>query len=459
MSKSNQGQKPQSQSSSAQPSAQEPQSQKPQSAPAKPAKQTQQVDPFWLRTVFPNAADIFGVIVPPVTDLFADAIFAFDANALLAPYQVGKESAAEIGKIYRELASKNRIFAPEQAAREFGKNRGMKLAEMYEQVHKLATRVPALEHLNCPMLEGLSAYDKLSDTIDSIKPLAKEYGKLVNSLKDSLADWGWNDQISKLYQEIFTPQRLVAHVESDERVLTELERRYTNKVPPGYKDQAKPDSGIGDLLIWYSILKLGVDQKKSVIFVCNDTKHDWVYRSSEKALIPRLELSHEFFRSTGHHFGLMQWSQFLEFSGADPETIKQAEFTYVSSMKKYQTTTKCHALRPHLDEISRWLKQISTSDRTGPYAYSRLRALIADFRNKWSQMKNPVTEIVGDPELDKIDGSLQLIDAVLADAGFLDELTANGTTRATFVALTDDFHRHYEAFSNATHTIFVWDET
>jgi hypothetical protein len=51
-------------------------------------------------------------------------------------------------------------------------------------------------------------------------------------------------------------------------------------VPPGFKDQGKP----GDLIIWNTILHLGVEKKKSIIFVSTDEKTDWWHQSNLVAL-------------------------------------------------------------------------------------------------------------------------------------------------------------------------------
>ena len=138
-----------------------------------PQKERGQVDPFWLRTVFPDPLEVFAFSARPVRALFADALFCFDTNALLAPYQVSNQSADEIERIYRELAKHDRLFVPEQAAREFGKNRGLKLAEMHDEVHKLVSSLPKAEPIDCPMLEGLPAYKELSGVVGSIRESLK----------------------------------------------------------------------------------------------------------------------------------------------------------------------------------------------------------------------------------------------------------------------------------------------
>ena len=72
-------------------------------------EQNKAVEPFWLKKVFPDSVEVFDFAAPPVGTLFADAIFAFDTNALLAPYDVSKQSVDEIERIYRQLANYDRL--------------------------------------------------------------------------------------------------------------------------------------------------------------------------------------------------------------------------------------------------------------------------------------------------------------------------------------------------------------
>jgi PIN like domain len=56
--------------------------------------------------------------------------------------------------------------------------------------------------------------------------------------------------------------------ETRKQLHNEKSRRYKNKVPPGYKDASKDDGGIGDFLIWKTLLLLGEREKKDMA-VCN----------------------------------------------------------------------------------------------------------------------------------------------------------------------------------------------
>jgi hypothetical protein len=236
------------------------------------SKRKGEVDLFWLETVFPKPEDVFAYTSPSPESLATEAVFALDANALLAPFQLGSESVANLNNIYQKLAAANRLFAPAHAVREYGKNRARKVADVYVQVNNRLSAMPTASPLDCPMLEGITDYDALKEIESALKEKAKEYKDKLNQLQGVLADWGWNDRVSALYRTVFNATRILQHDLSNEDIRADLTRRNTHKLPPGYKDSDKLDEGIGDLIIWHSLIKLGKDVQKPVIFVSNEER-------------------------------------------------------------------------------------------------------------------------------------------------------------------------------------------
>jgi hypothetical protein len=101
--------------------------------------------------------------------------------------------------------------------------------------------------------------------------------------------------------------------------------RYAHGIPPGYKDQSKGDGGIGDFLIWKTILKLGEDRKTDCIFVTEDSKGDW-WVQSEGTFQPRIELVEEYRRATqGRTIHLMSLSHFLSTFGAEERAVDETQ--------------------------------------------------------------------------------------------------------------------------------------
>lgn len=174
-----------------------------------------------------------------------------------------------------------------------------------------------------PLLEGLTEYSDVLKLEKQLQELTTKYRKSIGKVVDTVRNWSWDDPVSTIYRRLFTPD--VVHVlDFDQKeVEKDLRYRYLHKVPPGYKDGNKEDSGIGDLLIWLAILDIG-KQKKNVVFVSGDVKPDWYHKSSKEALYPRFELLSEFNQiSENHSFHMIRLSELLKLMGAKAEVVSE----------------------------------------------------------------------------------------------------------------------------------------
>lgn len=116
---------------------------------------------------------------------------------------------------------------------------------------------------------------------------------------ETVATWHWDDPVSTIYREFFK-QPIVVDPDFDrEELLKDLQYRYEHRIPPGYKDSANEHSGVGDLIIWKTILTIGEREKRHLVFVSGEEKPDWWYRSDSRALYPRFELVDEYRRASG----------------------------------------------------------------------------------------------------------------------------------------------------------------
>ena len=77
-------------------------------------------------------------------------------------------------------------------------------------------------------------------------------------------------------------------------------------------------------MIWQTILELGRQRKKHIVFVCNEEKPDWIVRSNNTIIGTREELRQEFVRETSQFFALTSYSTFLRLLGAGRDTVTQA---------------------------------------------------------------------------------------------------------------------------------------
>jgi PIN domain-containing protein len=132
--------------------------------------------------------------------------------------------------------------------------------------------------------------------------------------------------VSLLYGKLFYAEVVVDTTKPLGEVQEEHLRRFANKIPPGYKDQAKDDQGIGDFLIWLTILEIGSTRRTSVIFVSGEEKADWWHRSEQQPLYPCFELVDEFRRvSGGCSFHIIKFSQLLGLFGASTEVVAEVQ--------------------------------------------------------------------------------------------------------------------------------------
>ncbi len=185
--------------------------------------------------------------------------------------------------------------------------------------------IPPSPKLDISMLEDTPEYKTADDSVKKLAGAIKEYKDAIQKLMASVKAWNWNDSVSRLYAEIFTAPLLIDCGKDREEILKDLDMRTRHLLPPGYKDKNKDDKGIGDLLIWHSILNVGLKTDRDVIFVTDDEKADWAVRNDKEALFPRYELVNEFFRTTRKHFCSVNFAKFISLNGAKGQTVIEVE--------------------------------------------------------------------------------------------------------------------------------------
>jgi hypothetical protein len=279
-------------------------------------------DPNVLSVTYPEPDQIFSFHLETLDKVKDGALFVIDTNALLVPYRTGRDSVEAIRKTYAKLVKEKRLVIPAQVAREFANQRAEHLKNTYKQLSDRQSVTINTEPY--PLFEGLDEYKALLAAEEEAKKKLDDYRKAVARMLQTMRGWQWNDPISSLYAGLFTKAVIVTPSDAGGKVLEDLEYRYLNKIPPGFKDEKKSDGGIGDLLIWKTILQVGAQAKKHVVFVSGDEKTDWWYRSDKIALYPRFELVDEFRRnSAGKSLHIIPFSRFLELFGASKEVLEE----------------------------------------------------------------------------------------------------------------------------------------
>ncbi|AOY76703.1 PIN domain-containing protein [Clostridium formicaceticum] len=287
---------------------------------------TDKTNPYILNKIYPDANSILKLSIEKLENIKDSCVVVIDTNVLLLPYTVGNKGLDEIRKTFLKLASEERLLIPGQVIREFAKNRPNKLAEIYHAISDQKSRVQKYKINSYPLLESLSEFQSALKTINDMNELVSKFQKEMGQVLDYIKTLNWDDVVSNTYKELFSPKQIFEPEINEEEYLSELKERYVNKIPPGYKDGRKLDEGIGDFIIWKTILAIGSKFKRNLIFVTGDEKNDWNHQSMGKPLYPRFELIEEYRAiSNGASIHLINLSNLLELYGADTSIVDQIE--------------------------------------------------------------------------------------------------------------------------------------
>jgi hypothetical protein len=339
---------------------------------------------FLYKRQYPDTLGILNGEQINMPEFCKKSVFVFDTNSLLVPYKVGKESLNEITRIYQSFSGSDRIFVAAHSLREFAKHRSDKISELFTEVDKTLSALPAIKDFNYPILSEMDAYKELITYKPQVATAVKLYKEKLQSLQKGINEWNWFDPVTQLYQGIFKTENILETTEDEEILNTEFDNRMLDDIPPGNKDATKSENAIGDFLIWKCILELGKSKKTDIVFVSNDEKNDWMVKGNKKSISTRFELVDEFSRyTTGQKFTCLNFADFLEIHGALKEVVSEVETaaeTTVSSNPKF--------IR-QLNEIFVIIKRFMNDDESdGEDQFIKDAAIdgfINEFSNSWEE--------------------------------------------------------------------------
>ncbi|WMW56484.1 PIN domain-containing protein [Agrobacterium pusense] len=255
-------------------------------------------DPFKLENSFEDVSQIFKPNkVAKASN--KDVLISVDTNVLLLPYTLRKDGLSTLQKFYQDLRSANRLFLPARVAREFITNRDKKLAELLKTLGEVKSRINIGEKKLSPILDGVDGSEEMATASQTLKDAKKRYTTAIEKVEAQVQSWSGDDPITSIYDSVFDAANIISPTDTNADMLVEWQKRLTNKVPPGYKDGSKEDTGIGDFLVWKSLLALGASQKKDLIFVTGEEKADWFVRLNGQGVYPRPELVAEYKKHSG----------------------------------------------------------------------------------------------------------------------------------------------------------------
>ena len=262
-----------------------------------------------MKSQFP---EYYRVTRADLTDRFEDLIFIFDASALLDIFRLDKTLANEIFEVLESYS--DQIAIPYHAAEEYNKRIHDVLQEQLHNIDDAQRAFDAFAGMleakrNQPYISAKST-QKLRSLKNSIQGDFQEQRQyLLEQLLHGEFQNKMSDVLDGKVMEPFTEEEL-------RQIQEEGAKRYEQKVPPGWKDNTKGENAYGDLINWKEILRYAKQHQKSIIFVTNDQKEDWICKFEGKIVCPHYGLLREFYQVVGNNhliFHIYTLDRFLDF--------------------------------------------------------------------------------------------------------------------------------------------------
>lgn len=292
-----------------------------------------------------------------IKEIWEDSLIVFDTNVLLNLYRYKEDARTEfinVIKFYKE-----RLWIPYQVGLEFHRRREEIMRKNAKAYNVLAEKIS--KELVGVVSSLESEYTR--HPYISIKDIKKRVEKCAESItktleKQALAhpDYSNGDEILQSITELFDGRVGSDFEEKDlEALYKEGEKRYANKIPPGYCDEKnKKDKGkrslYGDLVVWKQTIHHCKEQAKSLIFITDDHKPDW-WDKVEGKHTPRKELIKEFADSTVQNILIYDSSRFLEYAKRNKAKISPKTIREVEKVKQEDIETTRRNRRAHYGNI------------------------------------------------------------------------------------------------------------
>lgn len=241
---------------------------------------------------------------------FDDCVFMFDTSALLDVFRLKKELSEKVFGVIEHYQAQVKI--PYHVAEEYNRRIHDVLKDQLQYIKDSRGSFDAFVRTFAAKrsMPYISADTK--DILDMLREqIEKEYLEQEQFVKDQLVHGEYQNRMADLLDgkvlDPFTTEEI-------EEIAKEGEARYSNKVPPGFKDAAKGANRYGDLINWKEILRFAKSSHKHILFVANDEKEDWVCKENGMTIGPLYDLLKEFYNEVGdndHFFHIYTLDRFL----------------------------------------------------------------------------------------------------------------------------------------------------
>lgn len=276
-----------------------------------------------------------------IKEIWENSLIVFDTNVLLNLYRYNEDACTEfinVIKFYKE-----RLWIPYQVGLEFHRRREdilRKNAAAYKSLGDSISEqlVKVIDTLNSDRDYARHPYINMKDIRCKVERCASSIKKSLEKQEKEHPDYSKEDKILTAITDLFDGRVGGDFVEKDlEALYKEGEKRYANKVPPGYCDEKnKKDKGkrslYGDLIVWKQTINHCKEHSKNVIFITDDHKPDW-WDKVEGKHSPRKELIREFIDCTGYDILIYDSGRFLEYAKRNKAKVSAKTIREVEKVK------------------------------------------------------------------------------------------------------------------------------
>ncbi|WP_374005502.1 PIN-like domain-containing protein [Delftia lacustris] len=266
--------------------------------------------------------------VKEIADLASDpkTLIFIDTNIVAYLYKLHEAARREFFAWSDRIAAEGRLVIPAWAANEYLSRVTSNSLASYTPKGKEPTQAKK-------MLETLHETASLFVDEVSLRGIGYENGREA-FLKEFRQAIETLNRFTSVFSQQFDPgvihQQVVTHLSPFvlnsnlaalcARAMQEASGRIEHRLPPGFRDDGKPENRLGDLIIWYELLEKSAADSgvfPKVLFISRDEKSDWVYAPAQRNRIagkirkttpniePQIKLADprlvaEFTHNTGH---------------------------------------------------------------------------------------------------------------------------------------------------------------
>lgn len=350
-----------------------------------------------MKTLFPSH---FANDSTKIAKLWSECIFVFDTNVLTGLYKYSDETRDALYRVIGSLG--DRLWVPYQVIFEYLDNRAKIVHDQSKLYDSAISKLEELKsEIDVPNRAPFVSKEIYEDFCRSTERVLDD----LRTRRDLHVARITDDDVKQHLAELLEGKVGPAYGDDElEALVVEGERRYSQKIPPGFEDRDKHKGSLllketnkryGDLIFWKQVLDKAKSSSSSVILVTGERKEDWWSVCGGKTIGPLPELMDEFLAVTGRDFYIYSTHSFLRFANdylhqdTSPAAVDEVRDAFVNEGE--------HSARDAVQEVSLLDDGSESGDVDIPslrrYDVSYYKQLERSIDSKLEQLENMVLNV------------------------------------------------------------------